>query len=301
MRRLPVRQAAAAAVLGLLLVGCGDQSDGPPGPADPPRAEVAPTTADTADATGTTAREDAAPEVEKVTSAPEVTTDASPTAPGPTLPGNTAPTPTDAQVPGAAPGECSGEALSQDLLGFTGGVSVYFCEDGWAYAEYHGEDEVAGRDFIAEFGGGSWQHAVSLADPVCADELTSRGAPAPISKLLPPCDPTPSTDPPPEPTTGPTAGPTTGPADPTSPPPVSTCTIPTQQYGPARAELVGVSCEEATAEWQVAEANADPSWTVPILTPSGWECYVTPFDPTSAAAGSCYGPDGSSSFTLYVP
>lgn len=301
MRRLPVRRAAVAAVLGLLLVGCGDQTDAPPGPADPTRPEVTPTTEDTADATGTTSREDAAPEVEAVTSVPGVTTAGPAAPPEPTSAVTTTTAPTDGPPTGAAPGECSSQALSQDLLGFTDGVSVSFCEDGWAYAEYHGADGSPGRDFIAELADDGWHHAVFLADPVCADELTSRGAPPSVSTLLPACDPTPSTDPTPEPTSEPTTGPTTGPVDPTTPPPASTCTVPTEQYGPTRAELVGVSCEDATAEWQVAEANAHPSWTVPILTPSGWECYVTPHDPTSAAAGSCYGPDGSSSFTLYVP
>ena len=55
------------------------------------------------------------------------------------------------------------------------------------------------------------------------------------------------------------------------------------------------------AEWELAEANTEPSWTIPWVTPTGWECFVTPYDATSKAAGSCYGPDGTAYFTLYLP
>lgn len=294
MRRLPVRRIAAAAVLCLSLAACGDQTD-TPGPADPTSAEAATTPADATDATTGPEDDGDASEDREVTAAPETSTEVTSTAPE-SVASATTETVIDATPTVAPAGECSDAALSQDLLGAGDGVSVYFCEGGWAYAEYLDEQDT-GQDFIAEFAGGAWRHAVFLTDPVCTDDLAARGAPPSVSKLLPFCNPEPTSEPtsgpPPEPTAGPTAEPTA--------PPVGDCTIVTAEYGPTRAELVGVSCEEAAAEWQVAEANADPSWTVPILTPSGWECYVTPFDPTSQAAGSCYSPDGSSSFTLYLP
>lgn len=306
MRRQHLRRVGTAALLALLLAGCGDSTgDGPEeGPATSEAAatttsDVAPTTDDPAedsssgdgagrddqdgdDQSGDTAATTGSTGDDAATSTSEPTGPEAPTSLEPAPTETAAPTPSD---PPADPGQgsCADDTMSQDILGFTGGVAVDFCEDGWALAAYPGAPGQP--EFIAQHSGGQWFHAVAMGDPVCQDDLAARGAPASISGLLPSCDGEAAPTSEPEPT----------------PPPAGSCTIGTALYGPTSAELVGVSCEEATAEWQVAEASDEPSWTIPVTTPGGWECYVTPYDQTSAAAGSCYGPDGSSYFTLYVP
>lgn len=286
MRRLHLRGVAVLALLALTLAGCGDQAEDNPGPTDPTitsSADVAPTTAE--DATDETVTETPTGGDTDPTTDPEVTDRATdtavPTTDEPTVT-DEAPAPTETAAPPAVPphGECTNDSLSNDILGFTGGVTVDFCDDGWAFAVYPGAPDTP--EFVAQRSEGRWFHAVTLGDPVCAGDLAARGAPDSIAGLLPPCG---------EP------GPTTAPPSPTDP--AQPCTVATAQYGSTTAELVGVSCGEATAEWQVAEANGEPSWTIPVTTPSGWECYITPYDATSAAAGSCYAPNGSSFFTLY--
>ncbi|USQ81751.1 hypothetical protein [Ornithinimicrobium faecis] len=291
MRRLHLRRVGVAALLVLALAGCGDETGDNPAPSDAATtssSDVAPTTADatTTDAPSGGDGEPSSGDAEPTTEA--VVTDAAtqttvPTTDDPSVTDETAaPIQTEAPPPDTPPhGECSGDSLSNDILGFTGGVSVDFCEDGWAFATYPGAPDTP--EFVAEVSDGRWFHAVTLGDPVCPSDLIARGAPDSIAEVLPPCDaaPPPTTDPP-------------APTDPGAP-----CTISTALYGSTSAELVGVSCGEATAEWQVAEANGEASWTIPVTTPSGWECYITPYDETSAAAGSCYGPDGSAFFTLY--
>lgn len=288
MRRLQLRRAGTAALLALVLAACGDATDDNPAPSDPApsdpavtsSADVAPTTAD-----DTATQAPTSSDGEPTTDAPatdSATETAAPTTDDPGVTDETAaPIQTSTPSPDTPPhGECTGDSLSNDILGFTGGVTVDFCDDGWAYAVYPGAPDTP--EFVAQRSGGRWFHAVTVGDPVCPADLTARGAPASIAELLPSCSAQPA--------------PTT-PATPTDP--AKPCTISTALYGSTSAELVGVSCGEAIAEWQVAEANAEPSWTIPVTTPSGWECYVTPFDKTSAAAGSCYGPDGSAYFTLY--
>lgn len=284
MRRPHLLRVGAATLLALMLTGCGDGTGDTPAPPDP-----APTTnPSVVDTDETTATEAATDEPDTTTDTGPVT-EIAPTTSGPTTDDpevtqeTAAPSePTDDTAPTApVSGACTDDSLSQDILGFTGGVSVDFCEGGWAAATY--PDAPGTPEFIAETADGRWFHAVSIGDPVCPEDLTARGAPSSIAELLPSCG-----------------------ADPTSAPPTPTdpdepCTVQTALYGPTTAELIGVSCSGATAEWQVAEANTTPSWTIPGTTPTGWECYVTPYDETSAAAGSCYGPDGSSYFTLYVP
>ncbi|NLG20486.1 MAG: hypothetical protein GX555_03515 [Actinomycetales bacterium] len=293
MRRL----LGAAALCALLLSGCGDADN--PAPSDPVTsapADVAPTTA-VADTDRVTAT--ATPDTAEVTSTPAAPAEPTPTTAAATTP---APAPTSG-APGPAPstGACTGDQLSQDILGFPGGVHVYFCDGDWAFASY--PDAPGAPEFIAQRVDGRWFHAVAIGDPVCSEDLAARGAPPSIAKLLPRCDELTPTAPP---TTAPptTAPPTTAPpttAPPTTAPPQPACVINTNLYGDTHAELIGVTCVEATAEWELAEANAEPSWTIPWITPTGWECYVTPFDPESAAAGACYGPDGHAYFTLYLP
>lgn len=283
MRRL----LAAAALCTLLLTGCGDATDNP-APSDPTPSQsqdAEPTTADTEKVT------EADPEAG--TKASTATSDAGTAPANPTTASNPTTTPTEEQAVNSAPAApvrpadsgCTGDELSQDILGFTGGVSVFFCDGDWAYASY--PNAPGAPEFIAERVDGRWFNAVALGDPVCRDDLLARNAPPSIAKLLPPCDGS----------APPTAAPTTAP--PTQP--GGPCVITTQEYGDTHAELVEVTCAEAAADWELAEANAEPSWTIPWVTPSGWECYVTPYDPTSAAAGSCYGPDGSAYFTLFLP
>ncbi|WP_114905560.1 hypothetical protein [Ornithinimicrobium murale] len=288
MRRLHLRRLGTAALLVLALTGCGDQTTGNPAPSDPApttSSDTAPTTADgTTSDTPTSAEAEDTHDTDPVTDADPTTS--APTTEDPSPTSETAgPAPTSTDQPPATPasGECTDDSLSSDILGFTGGVRVDYCDDGWASAVY---PEAPGAPaFIAETSNGRWFHAVSIGDPVCAEDLAARGAPSSITDLLPGC--------------GAAPGPTTAPPTPTGPD--GPCTIQTALYGATDAELVGVSCDEATAEWQVAEANTEPSWKIPGVTPSGWECYVTPYEKTSAAAGSCYGPDGSAYFTLYVP
>lgn len=266
MRRL----LAAAAAAAVLLSACGD--DAPDrAPADPtPTTATTPTT-ESADATPTSAApplQSASPSAVATTSepAPEATSEAAPTTAGPAVMA------------------CEDDGLSQDILGFPGGVSVHLCESGWAFAAY--PNAPGAPEFIAEQVDGRWFHAVALGDPVCQDELSARGAPVSISKLVPACGETPTA----------TAGPTGSPTDPAGP-----CVINTEEYGDTHADLLAVNCEGARAEWELAEANTEPSWTIPWVTPTGWECFVTPYDATSKAGGSCYGPDGTAYFTLYLP
>lgn len=283
MPRPHLLHTGAAALLALVLSGCGDGTGDTPAPPQP-----APTTSISGvdDTDGETATERPTDQVSASDTAPTTQATATTSAPTTTEPEATEATatasdPTDAAPSAPVSGACTDDSLSQDILGFTGGVSVAFCEGGWAAATY---PEAPGTpEFIAETSGGRWFHAVTIGDPVCPEDLTARGAPTSIAELLPSCGDEPTTAPP-------------SPTDPDQP-----CTVQTALYGPTTAELIGLSCSEATAEWQVAEANTTPSWTIPGTTPTGWECYVTPYDETSAAAGSCYGPDGSSYFTLYVP
>ncbi|USQ77617.1 hypothetical protein [Ornithinimicrobium cryptoxanthini] len=271
MRRL----LAAAAAAAVLLSACGDDAQD--------RAPADPTTTTESTATATTteiadeAPTSAAPTTVTPTSASAETTTAEP-AP------EAAPAPTTAAPARPAVTACDDDGLSQDILGFPGGVSVDFCEDGWAFAAY--PNAPGAPEFIAEQVDGRWFHAVAMGDPVCQDDLSARGAPAAVSKLLPPCVDAPA----------PTAGPTGSPTD-----PVAACVVSTKEYGDTHADLVAVTCDGARAEWGLAEANTEPSWTIPWVTPTGWECFVTPYDATSKAAGSCYGPDGTAYFTLYLP
>lgn len=275
MRRL----LAAAVAAAVLLSACGEDAQDR-APADP-TTTTATTTATTTTTTTTQSADDA-----PTSAAPTTVTTTSPSAattttePAPQA--APAPTTTAAARPAVTP--CDDDGLSQDILGFPGGVSVHFCEDGWALAAY--PDAPGGPEFIAEQVDGRWFHAVAMGDPVCQDDLSARGAPASISKLVPPCGEAPA----------PTAAPT---APPTDPPAV--CVISTEEYGDTHADLVEVTCDGARAEWELAEANTEPSWTIPWVTPTGWECFVTPYDATSKAAGSCYGPDGTAYFTLYLP
>lgn len=291
MHRLQLHRAAVAALLTLSLTACGDQTGDNPGPTDPDRTSSADTAPTTVEDTAPTTAEDTASEASTSDTAPTTdpavtdtaTETAAPTTVDPTVPEETAaPTGISTSAPDTPPhGECTNDSLSNDILGFTGGVTVDFCDDGWAFAAYPGAPDTP--EFVAQVSGGRWFHIATLGDPVCPSDLVARGAPDSIAELLPSCDAAPS--------------PTTTEPAPTEP--GEPCTISTALYGATTAELVGVSCGEASAEWQVAEANGEPSWTVPVTTPGGWECYVTPYDQTSAAAGSCYGPDGSSYFTLY--
>lgn len=289
---------AVLVVSAAVLTGCGDATDNPAPSETAPTAssDVTSTTApaDT-DAQTATQRPTAAPTTAATASAPDpssgATGTAAPSAPIPapqpaepsSPPQPSAPTSAPASAP-TVPSDCTGDALSEDILGFPGGVSVYFCDGDWAYAAY--PNAPGAPEFIAERVDGRWFHAVTIGDPVCKDDLTSRGAPPAIAKLLPDCE---------EP--APTAPPTTPP--PTEPP-TPDCVISTNLYGDTVADLIAVTCGDATAEWELAEANADPSWNVPWITPTGWECYVSPYDPESKAAGACYAPEGNAQFTLYV-
>ena len=289
----------------MLLSGCGD-SPSNPAPSDPTSTltqDVAPTSAAPTGASGT---EDVSTSTGASSTGGSATggaASATGSAAAPTSTGTLTPTspaaPPAATTPGAPTvSGCTGDELSQDILGFTGGVSIFFCEGEWAYAAY--PDAPGAPEFLAERIDGRWFHAVAIGDPVCKDDLVARGAPLSIAKLLPLCDepPVPTTAPPitPDPTA---PDPTT--PDPTTPPAPEPCVIDTNLYGQTHADLTAVSCTDATAEWEVAEANAQPSWTIPWITPTGWECFVTPYDPTSKAAGACYGPDGTAYFTLYLP
>lgn len=312
----------ALALSVVLLTGCGD-SPSNPAPSNPSSTltqDVAPTSGDVATRTSGEFSAESTSTSGPATAA--ATTAGNATVPSTTVPGTTTsvPTATSTGPTAPAPSACTGDALSQDILGFTGGVNVFFCEADWAYASY--PDAPGAPQFIAERVDGRWFHVAATTDPVCKDELLARGAPPAIAKLMPVCSQGPA------PTAAPTApGPTgpqptepqpTGPeptapvptapeptapnpTDPAPTEPAPPCVIDTAQYGPAHADLTEVTCEEASAEWSVAEANAVPSWTIPWITPSGWECYVTPYDPTSEAAGSCYGPSGTAYFTLYLP
>lgn len=276
MRRL----LAAVAVSAVLLTGCGDSAQNP-APADPTptsRTQDAVTTTEASDASAVSAE----PTVESA-SAPTETTEAALEATAPDAAPDAAPVAPTTPARPAVTG-CDNDGLSQDILGFAGGVSVHFCEGGWAFAAYPNAPDAP--EFIAEQVDGRWFHAVAIGDPVCQDDLTTRGAPPSISKLVPPCGEAPS----------PTAPPTISPTDPATP-----CVINTGEYGDTHADLVEVTCDEASAEWELAEANTEPSWTIPWVTPTGWECFVTPYDATSKAAGSCYGPDETAYFTLYLP
>lgn len=299
MRRL----LGAAALCALLLSGCGD-ANGNPAPSESLTAtspEVATSTAPV-DSDQATATRSAAPSATAATG----TASAAPTsvAPAPTAAPTegAAPAPTTTPVEPTTPGvsACTAEALSEDILGFGGGVELFFCDGDWAYAAYPAAPGAP--QFIAQRVEGRWFHAVAFGDPVCPQDLVTRGAPMSIAKLLPGCDePSPTA----EPTTGPPTGAPTGPAPtnpaPTTPPPAPDCVINTNLYGDTHAELIGVTCADATAEWELAEANAEPSWTIPWVTPTGWECFVSPYEAESKAAGACYGPDGRAYFTLYLP
>jgi hypothetical protein len=268
----------------MLVAGCGSDTDAP-APSDATPSATQDAVATTADPLAETAGDDPDADVQTQTSTadaePTPTATAGPTTAGPTTASPVAPT---SEAPPARPAvsSCTDDALSQDILGFTGGVSVFFCEGDWAYAAY--PNAPGAPEFIGERVGGRWFNAVAIGDPVCQDDLLTRGAPPAIAKLLPPCGEAPAPPAPPAPTQ-----------------PEGPCVVNTDEYGDTHAELVQVTCAEATAEWELAEANAEPSWTIPWVTPSGWECFVTPYDPSSQAAGSCYGPDGSAYFTLYLP
>lgn len=287
------RSLAALLLCAAVLTGCGAETDNPaPSEATPTRSsDAAPTTApDDADPVTATQRPTATAVTAGVTTEPEEPVDVPSPSPSSTpAPAPAAPTTTDPPAPSTtAPpvaGGCTDDVLSQDILGFTGGVSVYFCDGDWAYAVY--PDAPGAPEFLAERVEGRWFHAVTIGDPVCKGDLLTRGAPPAIAKLLPECD---------EP--APTAAPPTSP--PPTDPPAPDCVIPTILYGDTVADLTAVTCSDAAAEWTVAEANAEPSWTVPWVTPTGWTCYVTPYDATSKAAGACYAPQGNAQFTLYV-
>lgn len=263
MRRL----LGAAAVCVMLVAGCGSDTDNP-APSDPTTSATQDAVATTAETVTETAGQDG--EVATQTGTPEATS----TEP---VAATTEAAPTRPAVSG-----CTDDEMSQDILGFPGGVSVFFCEGDWAYATY--PQAPGAPEFIGERVGGRWFNAVAIGDPVCQGDLLERGAPPAIAKLLPPCGEAPDPTAPPAPTA-----------------PAGPCVITTQEYGDTHAELVGVTCDEATAEWTLAEASTEPSWTIPWVTPSGWECFVSPYDASSKAAGSCYGPDGSAYFTLYLP
>lgn len=269
MRRL----LAAAAASVVLLSACGDDAQERT-PADPTTTATTATTTSTPDTAPTS--------VAPTTVAPTTDSAAATTSTGSAPEAAPAPTTTAPARPAVTP--CEDNGLSQDILGFPGGVSVHFCESGWAFAAY--PNAPGAPEFIAEQVDGRWFHAVAMGDPVCQDDLSARGAPPSISKLVPPCGESPS------PTAGPTAAPT-GPS--------SACVVSTEEYGDTHADLIEVTCDEARAEWELAEANTEPSWTIPWVTPTGWECFVSPYDATSKAAGSCYGPDGTAYFTLYLP
>lgn len=285
---------AVLVVSAAVLTGCGDDTD------NPAPSETAPTASSDVTSTTAPADTDAQTATQRPTAAPTTATTASSPDPSSGATGTAAPSapipapqPAEPSAPPqpsaptsapAGPSDCTSDALSEDILGFPGGVSVYFCDGDWAYAAY--PNAPGAPEFIAERVDGRWFHAVTIGDPVCKDDLTSRGAPPAIAKLLPDCE---------EP--APTAPPTTPP--PTDPP-TPDCIISTNQYGDTVADLIAVTCGDATAEWELAEANADPSWNVPWITPTGWECYVSPYDPESKAAGACYAPEGNAQFTLYV-
>ena len=295
------KHVAALLVCAAVLAGCGDDTDNPAPSETAPTvsADVAPTTAPPdSDAVTATQAPTATEEAETTTSSSTATGNAAgtaATAPSaePIATGAAGTTPPAATTAPAAQGGCTEDVLSQDILGFPGGVSVYFCDGDWAYAVY--PDAPGAPEFIAERVDGRWFHAVTIGDPVCREDLAARGAPPTIAKLLPGCEE-------PAPTAPPTSAPPTT-APPTAPPtdpPAADCIISTNLYGDTVADLIAVTCGDATAEWELAEANAEPSWAIPWITPTGWECYVSPYDATSKAAGACYAPEGNAQFTLYV-
>lgn len=300
--RLRPHRLVTVAVVALVLAGCGTATDDDSAPSDPPPSvsEVSPTTAEDTAAGPDAAATSAATGPEDDTGSTNVpggtgdmvgggagstgggqgSSTGAPSASDPAAPSPTGAATSAAGGPGAS--GCDADQVSSDLFGFPGGVSVTVCQDGWAAGV--NQSAPGEPEFIAELVDGRWLLAVTLGDPVCQGDLIARGAPEAIAALLSPCA---------ESTAAPTS---VAPTD-----PGGDCLISTVLYGQTRAELVGVDCAEARAEWQVAEANAEPSWTESIRTPGGWECYVTPYDPTSTAAGSCYGPAGSAYFTLYLP
>ena len=182
--------------------------------------------------------------------------------------------------PSPEPDPCSGDSLSNDLLGYAGAVGVLKCEQGWAYAYYQGGE--GDTEFIAQRQSGTWVQIATLGSPMCQEEFWEMGAPPAVTIDVLPCD---------------VMYPPEG-ADPLLPD--TDCVIPTEQFGATYATLIGISCDDAASRWYAAADNYPPSFDTPIVL-DGWECWVYPNDPSSWVAGSCAALDGSASVILNVP
>lgn len=210
----------------------------------------------------------------RLSSASDATATATPTASSPTE--TSEPTPEPEQVTDP----CAPDTLSNDLLGYSGGIGIFTCESGWAYAYYVGGDGDA--EFVAQHQGGQWVNVAGMGSMTCREELTETGAPPAVVRDFLPCDEMYPSD--------------------EDAAPVDDCVIPTEQYGATFAEpLRNVSCDEAANQWYSASENSPPSFESPITNANGWECYVYPNDPSSRVAGACYSPDGSAEFVLNLP
>lgn len=271
MRRIGV----ILAVVAFALFGCS--ADDEPEPTD-----ASPTTATDGDDSDRTSSEPARDQV-VTSSAPAATTTeaASPTSSAAEAPDDPPVETTSEAAPPApppAPDPCAADTLSHDLLGVAGGIGVFVCEQGWAYAYHVGGTGDA--EFVAQHQNGEWVQIAGLGSPTCQEELMERGAPRSVVVDFMPCE---RMYPPEEPTE-----------------PVADCVIPTEQYGATYATLYNIGCDQAAEQFYSAAENYPPSFDQAIITPNGWECWVFPQDPSYAVAGSCHAPDGSAEFILNV-
>lgn len=206
---------------------------------------------------------------EETTTTPPVQTESAP----PTAP-------TEAALP-PAPDPCSAQAMSSDL-GYDEPVEIFECESGWAYATYIGG--TGDTEFIAQRVDGVWVRVMGMGSPTCQDELLDMGAPPSVVVDVTPCDVMYPPDQPP-------------PAD---NPPTSDCTVQTEIFGTAYADLVQVGCDDARAVWAAAATGHPGSWDELVPAYGGWECTVVPYEPYPPIAGACFGPgvDGEQFFVL---